>query len=321
MFVLLVGFPASGKSTLAAGYAAQGHAVFSRDVMPKKNASYDDVLDACKAFATKQPTTPIVVDNTFLLKAQRAPFIELARSLGRPVTIHHVATGIDTCFVNAMRRQFHQTGNIAMTGKPSSSVHVFPPAVLYKARKDFELPEAGEADAIKVTKGIKPAYDPARYPNKAVFFDVDGTLRNTEHLPNKYPTSPDEVELLADGAKMTAKLRALLADGYLLFGVSNQSGVAKGVLTEDEVAACMDRTRDLLGLSARELPIFWCPHRAAPLSCYCRKPNVGFAVLVAETYGVDPAKSLMVGDRTTDKTFAARMGMAYQDAKAFWQKS
>jgi hypothetical protein len=62
----------------------------------------------------------------------------------------------------------------------------------------------------------------------------------------------------------------------------------------------MDRTLELLGVDS---PIVWCPHRPAPISCYCRKAQSGMAVNAIEEYKLDPTKCIMVGDMTKDKTF------------------
>lgn len=317
-FVILVGFPGSGKSTVAEQYAASGYVVLSRDHLQGAKASYKDVADAVRACSA---SAGIVIDNTNLTVAQRRLFVDVARELGRDeIVFHHVATDFERCFINVLRRQYRLLGHACVHPEPPrrhDDPHIFPPAVLYKARKDFEPPTAAEGGRLVVTRSDYD-FDPAVYTNRALFLDIDGTLRETEHLPNKYPTDPSEVMLVADGQRMRDKLRRYLDDGYLLIGVSNQSGVAKGTVTEAQVVACMDRTRELLGLTATQLPIYFCPHRSAPISCYCRKPGVGFAVEACERFKIDPRRSTMVGDRTTDKTFAARMGMAYVDAKAFW---
>jgi histidinol-phosphate phosphatase family protein len=176
-------------------------------------------------------------------------------------------------------------------------------------RKNWVVPSADEGFAgIAAYKPPKP-YDASGYKNKAIFLDIDGTLRITEHLPNKYPTHPSEVTL-REGDKMRALLRSYLDRGYRLIGVSNQSGIAKGTVSEATVEACMNRTKELLGI---DFEIQWCPHRSAPISCYCRKPQSGMAVLAIEKYGLDPSQCLMIGDMTTDKTFAQRVGIPYQD--------
>jgi histidinol phosphatase-like enzyme len=54
------------------------------------------------------------------------------------------------------------------------------------------------------------------------------------------------------------------------------------------------------------------------LVCYCRKPQSALGVYFIEKYKLDPRKCVMVGDQTTDKTFAKRFGMEYVDEKEFF---
>jgi HAD superfamily hydrolase (TIGR01662 family) len=115
---------------------------------------------------------------------------------------------------------------------------------------------------------------------------------------------------------MKDKINSYRADGYLFFGVSNQSGIAKKVLTEEDCKACMDRTKELLDFN--DIEIIWCSHQSVPVRCYCRKPQSGMGMYFIEKYQVNPEKSIMVGDMTTDKTFAERLGMTYIDVKKFY---
>ena len=82
-------------------------------------------------------------------------------------------------------------------------------------------------------------------------------------------------------------------------GISNQSGIAKGELTVADAEACFQRTNELLGV---EIEFLYCPHRVPPISCYCRKPQVGLAVQLIEKHKLDRSKTIFVGDMTTDKT-------------------
>jgi len=109
-------------------------------------------------------------------------------------------------------------------------------------------------------------------------------------------------------------LRALVADGNILLGVSNQAFVSRGKLTADEARACFDRTNELLGVV---IDYEFCPHSVPP-TCYCRKPQSGLGVLLVERYELHPPSCVFVGDQTTDKTFAKRMGFQYYDQKDFF---
>jgi histidinol phosphatase-like enzyme len=62
----------------------------------------------------------------------------------------------------------------------------------------------------------------------------------------------------------------------------------------------------------------YCPHRSAPISCYCRKPQSGLFVKAALTYDIYIPKSIMVGDLKTDETAAQRLGMRFIHASKFF---
>ena len=94
----------------------------------------------------------------------------------------------------------------------------------------------------------------------------------------------------------------------MLLGVSNQSGIASGALSEEAARACFDRTNELLGHS---IDVRWCPHPPGPIRCWCRKPMPGLGVALILEHGLDRANCLFVGDMKTDETFAANVGMPY----------
>ena len=161
-------------------------------------------------------------------------------------------------------------------------------------------------------------WDETIYTNKALFLDIDGTIRETEHLSNKYPTHPDEVKLIHPQIKMREKLEEYRQAGYQLIGVSNQSGIAKGIVTVEQADEIFERTRSLLGYTETEFPILYCPHRAAPISCFCRKPQTGMAMECIMKQKINPEKSIMVGDMKTDEGMSNRLKIKYYDVKAFW---
>jgi D-glycero-D-manno-heptose 1,7-bisphosphate phosphatase len=191
--------------------------------------------------------------------------------------------------------------------------HIFPIAVLFASNKTLQKPSNEEGfDSIETVKVLPPKFK--EYKNKALFLDIDGTLRATEHLPHKYPTEEDQVVLIADANKMKAKLDSYIKDGYKLVGVSNQSGCHKKILTEEKATSIFNRTKELIGI---DFPILFCPHAAMP-TCYCRKPQTGMAMKMIEEWQLDPTQCIMVGDRTSDKTFAQRLKMKFIPVEKFW---
>jgi len=123
----------------------------------------------------------------------------------------------------------------------------------------------------------------------AVLFDRDGTL--VVDVP--YNGDPDCVRPVP-GAR--AALDRLRGAGLPLAVVSNQSGVARGLLTSEQVAAVNARVAELLGPFDAVLV---CEHGPED-GCSCRKPRPGLVVEAARRLGVDPSQCVLVGDIGTD---------------------
>ncbi|MGY1600629.1 HAD-IIIA family hydrolase [Geodermatophilus sp. SYSU D00815] len=130
-----------------------------------------------------------------------------------------------------------------------------------------------------------------------VLFDRDGTL--VHDFP--YNGDPEWVRPV-DGAR--AALDRLRARGVRVGVVSNQSGVARGLITERQVGACMARLEELLGPFD---VVRWCPHGPDD-GCSCRKPAPGMVKDACAELGVDPARCVVVGDIAADVDAAAAAG-------------
>jgi len=131
----------------------------------------------------------------------------------------------------------------------------------------------------------------------AVLFDRDGTL--VVDVP--YNGDPDRVEPVPGAAAALARLRAA---GVPTAVVSNQSGIARGLLTETQVRAVNARVEELLGPLG---PWAWCPHGPDD-GCGCRKPAPGLILRAAERLGVDPTRCVMIGDIGADVQAARAAG-------------
>ncbi len=133
----------------------------------------------------------------------------------------------------------------------------------------------------------------------AVLFDRDGTL--VHDVP--YNGDPAKVEPVA-GAR--AALDRLRAAGLRLGVVTNQSGIARGLITAAQADAVNARVEELLGPFDT-----WqvCPHDDAA-RCRCRKPAPGMVLAAARELGVDPRRCVVVGDIGRDMTAAGAAGAA-----------
>ncbi len=134
-------------------------------------------------------------------------------------------------------------------------------------------------------------------PPAAVLFDRDGTL--IADIP--YNGDPAAVQPVAAAPWALAGLRAR---GVLLGVVTNQSGVARGVLTRAKVDAVNARVEALLG------PFdVWqvCEHGPAD-GCRCRKPRPGMITAAAAALGLAPRQCAVIGDIGADVEAAGAAG-------------
>ncbi|GGX23030.1 hypothetical protein GCM10010297_50330 [Streptomyces malachitofuscus] len=134
-------------------------------------------------------------------------------------------------------------------------------------------------------------------PVRAVLFDRDGTL--VHDVP--YNADPARVRPV-EGAREA--LAALRARGIRTGVVTNQSGIARGLLTEADVRRVNRRVEELLG------PFdVWalCPHGPGD-GCHCRKPRPGMILWAVGRICTSPADCVVIGDIGADMEAARRAG-------------
>lgn len=133
-----------------------------------------------------------------------------------------------------------------------------------------------------------------------VFLDRDGTIN--EEID--FLTRPEDLRLIPGAAEA---IRALNLRDLPVCVISNQSGVARGLLTEADLGPIHARLRALLAEEGARLDrIDYCPHHPTAgippyaVECDCRKPSPGMVLRGARSLGIDPARSFVVGDRIVD---------------------
>ena len=138
----------------------------------------------------------------------------------------------------------------------------------------------------------------------AAFLDRDGTIIED----CGYLGDPDGIRLLPGAVE---GLRALRRAGYRLILVTNQAGVARGLLTEDEVRGVNERLNALLTEAGVPLDgMYYCPHHpdhGPPqyrMDCGCRKPRPGMVRQAVHDLALDPVRSAAIGDHVSDASLA-----------------
>lgn len=129
----------------------------------------------------------------------------------------------------------------------------------------------------------------------AFFVDRDGTLMVDTH----YPSNADRVQLITGVAESIARLNAR---GIPVIVVTNQSGIARGLITRAQYEAVRDRLdQELRRQGAFADATYHCPHwDEASGPCDCRKPGLGMYEQAAREHHLDMSRSAYIGDRWSD---------------------
>lgn len=144
-----------------------------------------------------------------------------------------------------------------------------------------------------------PRFRDLRAPRPAVFLDRDGVINEEVH----YLSHVDELKLIAGAG---AAIRRLNEAGIPVIVVTNQSAVARGYLTEDQL---FDIHQAMAGLLAREKAsvqgIYYSPYHPEGEGAYrrdstCRKPEAGMLLAAADEFAITLSESVLVGDRIND---------------------
>ena len=137
----------------------------------------------------------------------------------------------------------------------------------------------------------------------AVFLDRDGTII----VDAEYLADPDGVVLLPGAGEALEQLAGL---GYALIVVTNQSGIARGLYSEEDFRAVQGRLEAMLAeRGIRFDAVLHCPHHPDFTgACDCRKPGLGLYRRAAADLELDLAVSLYVGDRVSDVLPALETG-------------
>ena len=134
---------------------------------------------------------------------------------------------------------------------------------------------------------------------KAIFLDRDGTINVEKDYIYK------SEDLVFEEGTIEA-LKTFKNLGYILIVVSNQSGIARGYFTEEDLNIFNNNMNEILKKNGIEITEFYCcPHHPDGIGeykkvCECRKPNNKMIEDAIKKYNIDREKSYMIGDKTSD---------------------
>jgi D-glycero-D-manno-heptose 1,7-bisphosphate phosphatase len=140
--------------------------------------------------------------------------------------------------------------------------------------------------------------------NRYIFLDRDGVI-NRKKPEGDYVTCWEEFEFLP---RAKDALRLLTRAGYRLIIVTNQRGIARGVMSERDLEQIHERMMaELAQVGAEIHAIYYCPHDEG--QCGCRKPETGLFWRAQRDFpDIDFACSLVIGDSLKDMEAGARLG-------------
>ncbi len=146
-----------------------------------------------------------------------------------------------------------------------------------------------------------PAVLPSSRP--AVFLDRDGTIIEDTHFVN----APEKAVLMPGAAAGIGRLNRA---GYAVVVVTNQSGIARGIFTEETYQAIARRVEELLAVEGARLDgQYHCPHLPEVSGpCECRKPGTLLYRQAAEDLSLDLPRSWWIGDRLRDLEASRALG-------------
>lgn len=143
-----------------------------------------------------------------------------------------------------------------------------------------------------------------RATRAALFLDRDGVI-NRERGSHTWRL--EDLEVLPDVAEA---VNAAHSAGLLVIVVTNQSGIGLGLYGHADVERLHSYLHRQLALQGAQLDaVYYCPHHPSQGRCLCRKPAGLLFERAVARFGIDPSRSLMVGDRQRDIDAAATVGI------------
>ncbi len=140
---------------------------------------------------------------------------------------------------------------------------------------------------------------------KAIFLDRDGVINSD--IGHYYIYKVEDFKI---NAGIIASLQKFIYAGYLLFIVTNQGGVAKGIYTINDVEKVHNHLLNVLqqhGITIKK--IYCCPHHESIAPCNCRKPSPYFINQAISEFNIDKNQSYLIGDSQRDMAAATAAGI------------
>jgi aryl-alcohol dehydrogenase-like predicted oxidoreductase len=270
--VLVMGVPGAGKTRIAEQYATDGYRRLNRDERGGSLRELAAALDDELAGGARK----VVLDNTYLSRAERSRVVEIAARHGGSVRCVWLDTPLVQAQVNLVERLLDRFGRLPEPEELRSLARREPglllPTSQMRAFRELETPERDEGFA----SVERIAFVREARPGRAGVFVAAAAMRSGGWTP-------------CDQAP------------HLLF-----DWVPNG-----DAGALAELAARLPG--ATEVAV--CRHGGGPPACWCRPPLAGLLLAFARAHDVDPARSLLVGTSAAHRTLAATLGAEFVSAQ------
>jgi len=142
--------------------------------------------------------------------------------------------------------------------------------------------------------------------NRAIFLDRDGTLNEDPG----YISDPESVKLFSETGEALSLLKK---NSFLLIVISNQSGIARGIMKSEDVDNVNSKINHLLSKHGVQIDAFYyCPAHPdfnSEEECKCRKPSPKLVFEAVKDFNIDLKKSYFVGDTVSDVNCGKNAGL------------
>ena len=138
----------------------------------------------------------------------------------------------------------------------------------------------------------------------ALFIDRDGTI--IKQIDGHYISSIEQIELIEN---IFPAILMLQNEGYLVIIVTNQAGINKGILSNEQVDEINQHIIQLLKKQGIDISaVYVCPHKPEE-QCKCRKPQPGLLLKAAKEHNIDLENSIIIGDTDKDTEAGLNAGL------------
>jgi histidinol-phosphate phosphatase family protein len=136
---------------------------------------------------------------------------------------------------------------------------------------------------------------------RTAFLDRDGTIIEDKD----FIKTPNEIEFLQGSIEAIKILRKL---DYKIIVISNQSGIGRGILTEEMVEKVNESFLERLKKENAEIDgLYFCPHSPED-NCDCRKPETGLIKMAMAEHKLDLKEAVVIGDKLSDVELGKKIG-------------